>query len=458
MKDRDKHWDEYEAILHSLKDDILVTNVKGIIVKVSEATCEIYGVNPEELIGESVYKLEKEGLFTPLATPKVIQQRKKVTFIQTTNDEKRLLVTGIPVFDKHGELVRIVSYSHDVTELIEMKKYLAEMENEMELVKRELEMFRNRNVSSEGLIAKSKEMKNVISMVLQIASVDVNVLLQGETGVGKSHIAKTIHRNSPRNDGPFIEVNCGAIPETIFEAEIFGYEAGAFTGASRGGKPGLAELANGGTLFLDEIGELSLSNQVKVLKFIQEKQFYRVGGTKMRKVDFRLITATNQNLEEAVAERRFRQDLYFRLNVVPITIPSLRQRQDDIIPLTEHFVDEFSKKYNLQRVLDEGVVQQLLIQEWRGNVRELINLIERLIVTSQSPIIMLNHLPESYRQVSNDPFIDPFPQSLPKTIEHVEKHVLQKAKQQYKTTVQIAKYLGISQPSVVRKLKKYEIE
>ncbi|WP_408011461.1 sigma-54 interaction domain-containing protein [Pseudalkalibacillus sp. A8] len=451
-----KNWDEYEAILHSLKDDILVTNVKGIILKVSEATCKIYGVNSEELIGKSVYDLEKEGLFTPLATPMVIKQRKKVTFIQTTNDGKRLLVTGVPVFDKMGVLVRIVSYSHDVTELIEMKKYLAEMESEMELVKRELEMFRNRNIVSKGLIAKSKEMKSVISMMLQVAAVDVNVLLLGETGVGKSHIAKTIHRNSPRNKGPFIEVNCGAIPDNLFEAEFFGYESGAFTGANRGGKPGLAELANGGTLLLDEIGELSLSNQVKVLKFIQEKQFYRVGGTKMRKIDFRLVAATNQNLEKAVEQKKFRQDLYFRLNVVPVTIPPLRQRKEDIIPLAEHFVKVYSKKYNRQRFLEEDAVQQLLIQEWAGNVRELINLIERIVVTSQSHLIKLNDLPLSYRQVT--PSIEPFHESLPKTLEQVEKHILQKARAKHKTTIQIAKYLGISQPSVVRKLKKYEIE
>ncbi|MBT2700629.1 sigma 54-interacting transcriptional regulator [Bacillus sp. ISL-40] len=454
-----KVWNENEAILHSLQDDILVTDTDGIILKVSEATEGIYNMKTNEMIGRSVYELEKEGVFTPILTPLVIKEKKKITLVQTTNNGDKLLVTGIPVFDANKTLVRIVSYSHDVTELLNMKKYLIDIEDEMERVKSELELLRNLQFDSDGMIATSIEMKKVLQLALQVAEIDVNVLLLGETGVGKSHIAKFIHKKSSRKNGPFIEVNCGAIPESLFEAEFFGYESGAFTGANSKGKVGLAELAEGGTLFLDEIGELSLADQVKILKFIQEKQFYRVGGTRLRTVDFRILAATNKNLENAVEEKTFRHDLYFRLNVVPITIPPLRKRSTDIIPLIEHFLAFFSKKYGRERSLDEGVIHLLLTQEWKGNVRELINLIERLVVTSPKQLIEIGNLPNQFRKPFPDvTSVEETNRSLNEILESVEKQVLIKARKQYKTTINMAKALGISQPSVFRKLRKYEIE
>jgi TyrR family helix-turn-helix protein len=452
-----KSWNENEAILHSLQDDILVTNTDGIILKVSDATGDIYNVNSADMVGKSVYDLEKEGVFSPILTPIVLKEKKKITLVQTSKEGKKLLVTGIPVFDENGELVRIVSYSHDVTELLNMKKYLTEMEDEMERVKSELEILRSRHYYSEGIIASSNEMKKVLQVALQVAEVDVNVLLLGESGVGKSHIAKFIHNKSQRKGGPFIEVNCGAIPDSLFEAEFFGYEPGSFTGADRKGKVGLAELAEGGTLFLDEIGELSLSNQVKILKFIQEKQFYRVGGTKQKKVDFRVLAATNKDLEAAVEEKEFRRDLFFRLNVVPITIPPLRERTSDIITMIDYFVNHFCEKYQRQRELDEGVVHQLLIQDWKGNVRELMNIIERLIVTSSKPL--MENLPGPYIKHSAD--ISGFEyngQSLKDILESVEEQVLKNAREKYRTTTQMAQNLGISQPSIVRKLQKYKMK
>ncbi|PFA68343.1 RNA polymerase subunit sigma-54 [Bacillus sp. AFS015802] len=459
MTESKKVWNENEAILHSLQDDILVTNTDGIILKVSEATGGIYNVKSEDMIGKSVYDLEKEGIFTPLLTPLVLKEKKKITLVQTSKEGKKLLVTGIPVFHEDGQLVRVVSYSHDVTELLNMKKYLTDMEDEMERVKSELEILRSRHYYSEGIIATSDEMKKVLQVALQVADVDVNVLLLGESGVGKSHIAKFIHNKSQRKAGPFIEVNCGAIPESLFEAEFFGYEPGSFTGADRKGKVGLAELAEGGTLFLDEIGELSQSNQVKILKFIQEKQFYRVGGTKQRKVDFRVLAATNRDLEVAIEKREFRQDLFFRLNVVPITIPPLRERTSDIITLIDYFVNYFCEKYDRQRTVDEAVIHQLLIQEWKGNVRELMNVIERLIVTSSKQLIEMENLPGQYIQHSGHlSGLAHEGQSLTDILEAVEEQVLKQARDKHKTTTQMAQCLGISQPSVVRKLKKYKIK
>ncbi|PLS18316.1 RNA polymerase subunit sigma-54 [Bacillus sp. M6-12] len=453
-------WNEYEAILRSLKDDILVTNTNGVILSVSEVTGSIYGVKTEQLIGKSVYDLEKEGLFTPLAVPVVLKNNEKTTFVQTTRNGKKLLVTGIPVFDANNEIFRIVSYSHDVTELLEMEKYLIQMKGEMERVKKEIEVMKKRNYLADEIIANSEEMKKVINTSLQVAEVDANVLLLGESGVGKSIIANFIHKKSLRKKGPFIEVNCGAIPESLFEAELFGYESGSFTGAHKKGKIGLVELAEGGILFLDEVGELSIANQVKLLKLIQEKHFYRVGGTKLKSVDFRLIAATNRNLEEMIQQKTFREDLFFRLNVVPILIPPLRERVEDIIPLIDKLLVHFSEKYNRQRIVHENVMKQLLSLEWKGNVRELNNLMERLVVTSSTPIITEEDLPAAYRTPS-DLFsieVNANVKPLNEMLGNLERSILLRAKKRCKTQIEMANFLGISQPTVVRKLKKYSLE
>ncbi|QAS52061.1 sigma-54 interaction domain-containing protein [Halobacillus litoralis] len=449
-------WDEYKTLLHSLQEDILVTNTDGTIVKVSEATGKVYDVDVDDLMGRSVYDLEKEGLFTPLATPMVIESKERVTFVQTVADGKKLLVTGLPVFDEEGELFRVVSYSHDVTELMEIKSGMEEMTVEMERVRKELNRLKNQ--SEEKFIGKSDGMRKVLAIADQVAGVDANVLLLGESGVGKTQLANMIHDKSERREGPFIEVNCGAIPEALFEAELFGYEGGSFTGATKGGRKGFAEMASGGTLFLDEVGELSLQNQVKVLKLIQKKSFYPVGGRKELQSDFRLISATNRQLDKSVEQKQFREDLYFRLNVVPIIIPPLRERKEDITPLIHSFLDHFTSRYNRKRVLSREVLHDLNGLEWRGNVRELINLVERLIVTSHNSIIEPDDLPDGYRKnINSYSEVNNFEESLNRTLERVEKERLARAKQKFKTTTKMAEALGISQPSVVRKLKKHRI-
>ncbi|MGB7998526.1 MAG: sigma 54-interacting transcriptional regulator [Anaerobacillus sp.] len=451
-------WNEYKAIFHSLQEDILVTDPNGIIVKVSEGTGMVYGVKADDLMGRSVFELEKEGLFTPLATPLVVKAKKRVTFVQTGPEGKKLLVTGLPVFDDSAELVRIVSYSHDITELMEIKAGMEEMSSEMERVRRELEQLKQQQDDG-GLIARSDAMRKVMGTGKQVAGVDVNVLLLGESGVGKTEMARYIHYKSERRKGPFIEVNCGAIPEALFEAELFGYEDGAFTGARKGGRMGLAEMASTGTLFLDEVGELSLQNQVKVLKLIQEKRFYRLGGRKEIHSDFRLVSATNKDLDRAVMEKTFREDLFFRLNVVPLMIPPLRERKEDILPLIQSFVDRFCKQYKRKRIVNKIVIHELSQHEWRGNVRELMNLIERLIVTSDAFIIQEEDLPHTYRKLIEDySEMNNFNETLQETVEKVEKERLEQARKHFRTTTKIAEVLGMSQPTVVRKLKKYRIE
>lgn len=450
-------WNNEKEVISSLEEDIMVANSDGIIIKVSKGSGSHYDVEPEALLGQSVYELERKGVFKPAITPEVLKKKKKVILIQKAGSGKKILVTGIPVFNEVGNIEHIVSYSYDVSELLVIKEYLNSVEEEMARVKSELDLLRKKSIKMDGIIADSLSMQNIAETIRRIRDVDVTVLLLGESGVGKSALAKWIHQNSIRKDGPFIEVNCSAIPESIFEAEFFGYEGGAFTGAKNKGKMGFAEMAKGGTLFLDEIGELSGHLQAKLLKFIQDKKFYRVGGTKPIHADFRLLAATNKDLEKAVQTKEFRQDLFFRLNVVPLKIPPLRERQEDLFALTQYFLQAISKRHNRERQLDKALVDHLLQLEWKGNVRELENLMERMIVTSTSSIITKEDLPYEYHmQEKIDDFIHFDGQSLPSILEEVEKKVLINAKKRYRTTTEIANALGISQPSVVRKLKKYD--
>ncbi|GLB59984.1 sigma-54 interaction domain-containing protein [Cytobacillus sp. NCCP-133] len=450
-------WNCEKEVISSMEEDIMVTNSEGIIIKVSKGSGSHYGVDPESLLGESVYELERKGVFKPAITPEVLKKKKKVILVQKAGAGKKILITGIPVFNETGKIEYIVSYSYDVSELLVIKEYLNSVEEEMARVKSELDLLRNKSIKMDGIIADSQAMKNIADTIGRIRDVDVTVLLLGESGVGKSALAKWIHQNSNRKDGPFIEVNCSAIPESIFEAEFFGYEGGAFTGAKNKGKMGFADLAKDGTLFLDEIGELSAHLQAKLLKFIQDKKFYRVGGTKLVNADFRLLAATNRDLEKAVETKEFRQDLFFRLNVVPLKIPPLRERKEDLIALIHYFLHSISKRHNRIRELDKGLIEHLLQLEWKGNVRELENLMERLIVTSRDWVITKEDLPYEYHiQGKSEDFIQLEGQSLPAILGEIEKKVLMNAKNRYRTTTEIARALGISQPSVVRKLKKYD--
>lgn len=448
---------ETETILESLMDDLIVTDVNGTILKATQFTADRYGIKYESLIGASIYELERTGIITPIVTPLIIQKKEKITVVQLTKTGNKLLVTGVPLLDEEGEVYRVVSYSYDVSDLIEIQKYLDHMQEELERVKEEAQLALREKITSVGLIADDPAMYKAMETIHQVAEVDVNTVLLGESGVGKTAIARYIHDKSPRTYGPFIEVNCAAIPESLFEAEFFGYEAGSFTGAKKNGKPGFAELAHGGTLFLDEVGELSLEQQVKLLKLIEERQFYRVGGTKLKNADFRLIVATNRDLEELVENKKFRQDLYFRLYVVPILIPPLRERPQDIMNLIYLFLNKFCTQYKRERELDQAVIQILLQQKWKGNVRELMNIIERLVITSHSKLITIENMPDYYKSKSGDEFVTKSSQTLTEILEMVEKQVLLDAKRKYKTTVKIAENLAISQPSVVRKLKKYKI-
>jgi len=309
-----------------------------------------------------------------------------------------------------------------------------------------------------AVIAYSVEMGRVLQLAAKVAPVNTTVLILGESGVGKEVVARFIHRTSPRRDGPFVNINCGAIPATLLESELFGYESGAFTGARREGKPGMIEVASGGTLFLDEISELPTDLQVKLLQVIQERKLVRVGGVKPLDVDIRIIAATNRDLAAMVARGEFRADLFYRLNVVPITIPPLRERPDDVIPLIYHFLDRYNRTHGYRKTISEEAREILTRYSWPGNVRELENLIERLVVTVEGDEIGGGDLPQQILEEGEEHrprVVVGGIMPLREAIEEVERQIIERALAEKRSTYSIASLLGVNQSTVVRKIKKY---
>ena len=295
-------------------------------------------------------------------------------------------------------------------------------------------------------------MEKVMDVVSKVAGLGITVLLEGESGVGKNHMANIIHQMSPRSKEPFIEINCGAIPESLIESELFGYEDGAFTGAKKGGKKGYFESAGGGTLFLDEIGELPMNLQVKLLSVLQNQTIMRVGGSKRIGINCRIICATNQNLEEMIQKRQFREDLYYRINVVKVTIPPLRERREEMLPLIYEITEEFNTKYGMDKHFTPRMVTWLSQQEWLGNVRELRNFIEKVIVTTESREMGLETVEdlneESSKQNEQDLTLNEY-------LESVEKEFIIKMYKKYPSSIKLGKKLEISQSTANRKIQKY---
>lgn len=448
---------DLKAIFDISYDVIYVSNHQGVTLRVSSACKELWGKEEKDLIGKSVYELEKSGIYKPSITRIVLEKKETVSMMQTTKTGRRLMVVGTPIKDKDGEIIRVVNASRDITEVNRLQAKLNEMKQLMEGYKRELNDLRNRADTESPLVYRSIEMKRVVSLAQKVASVDSTVLILGETGVGKEVIANYIHKTSPRSEKPFITISCGSIPENLLESELFGYEKGAFTGAVKQ-KMGLFELANEGTLFLDEIGEMPLSLQTKLLRVIQEQELVHIGGTKPIKINIRLIAATNRDLLEEVRRGMFREDLYYRLNVIPIKIPALRNRTDDILPLVLHFVEFFNQKYMRTTKISHATLEVLQQYDWPGNVRELQNIIERLVVLTEEEIIDVSEL-EGFlfttvgRQQSENVIVNNII-PLKDCVEEAENQLLELAKRKYKSTSKIAAVLRVNQSTISRKLRR----
>jgi PAS domain S-box-containing protein len=394
---------ELEAIIESSYDGLYITDGAANTIRVNRAYERITGLMRNDLIGKNMNDLVADRVFDHSVSLEVLKKKQAVTLMQVVKGNKQLIVTGTPIRDEAGDIVLVVTNVRDITELNALK---AEVENSRRITSRMIQTLLEQDSVDHALrqmVIKSQGLMQVVRMSIRVADAGVPVLLQGESGVGKSMLARIIHQISQRKQGPFVKINCGTIPASLMESELFGYEKGAFTGAMPGGKAGLIETGHKGTVFLDEIAELPPDLQVKLLEVIEEKTFTRVGGTSPVAVDVRIIAATNRKLPEMIRQGGFREDLYYRLNVVPIAIPPLRQRQEDIPPLAMKVMDAFNQANGTDKRIDTRVVDRLKAYPFPGNVRELINIVERMLIMCDGPRITVDDLPEEVCQAIRSP-------------------------------------------------------
>lgn len=455
IKDLNK---DLHAILSSIYDEILVVNHKGELIRYSETVInDFWGSNLKDLLGKNLLDLEQKGLFSPSVTRLVLEQQKKVSVVQETKSGRKILAVGNPVFDENGELHRIIIASRDITEATRLKTELHEIKRISEQYKKELDDFKNKDRFLKKLIYCSPKMEQIINQAKKIADFSSNVLISGESGVGKEVIAQAIHQLGKRSAKPFLKLNCGAIPETLLESELFGYTKGAFTGADKNGKEGYFKRADQGILFLDEIGEMPLHLQVKLLRVLQEQEVIPIGSTIPTKINVQIIAATNKSLEKMVEAGTFREDLFYRLNVIPLQVPPLRERMEDVPVLAFHFLQQLNEKYNKNYHLTPDALNLLEFYSWPGNVRELQNMIERLVVSADDPVIeaefVSKFLTPGYDFKKSKPVITRV-LPLQEALHSVEEQLILLAMKQYETTTKAAKALGISQSSVSRKYQR----
>lgn len=448
-------------------DGLFITDNNGVTIYVNDAFLNLSGLKRENVIGKSVYYLMEHNIVPNSCTAVVLRTKAPAAIINDYYQGKSCLVSGNPVFID-GQLKRVVCVIRDVTELNCLKSKLENVTSLTLSYKHQLKEIEVK-IKNKGIInTRSKIMKDIYDKAIKVAEVDSPLLLLGETGVGKDFLASFIHDLSERsNDGHFIKVNCGAIPENLLESELFGYEQGAFTGANKNGKAGLFELANNGTLFLDEIGDIPLQLQVKLLTALQDKTIYRVGGTKTIKLQARVIAATNVDLEKHIKEGKFRRDLYYRLNVITIRIPSLRERRDDIMPLAMSFLEQFNMQYHKNRYFAPKIIELFLSYDWPGNIREMKNTIERLVIFSEEDCIesrafedhIVNGInyTDSMDYININPKIETGSMCLKERLEHFEASCIREAIEYFASLKEAAEALEIDLSTLVRKKQKYDI-
>lgn len=452
-----KHLD---AIIDSSFDGLWICDGEGKVVRVNRASEVINGIQAKQVLNRKIADIVEEGIIDRSVTLEVLKRRTSVTMIQNLRNGKQILVTGNPVFDEQGEISLVVVNDRDLTALNKLRAELERSRALSQEYRKELFQMYNKEGLLKDVVIRSDCMHRVLDRAMKVAQFDTTVLLQGESGVGKGLFAGLIHRASKRKDAPFLRVDCGAIPESLIESELFGYEAGAFTGARVSGKPGRFEMADGGTLFLDEIGELPLAVQVKLLRFIEANEVIHVGGTQIKKIDARIIAASHRDLGEMAQKGRFRQDLFYRLNVVPIVIPPLRERPQDIPPLVHCFLEIFNRKFATKKILGPGTLDLICRYSFPGNIRELSNLIEQLVVLSPQERISPEDLPSHVRQrlpERQTASAPPRAWDLRSAVRDVEKKRIVEALRVFGSQRKAAGPLGINQSTLARKAKRYGI-
>ena len=469
------------AILDALEDPIHIINTDGILVFANRAWEQLIGLPRENAVGLYIndaiskgnqgfyFSIEKDAdnraaqfthfdqkMFDSIALT-ALQKQKRVSMFAYSSTKNRFMLTSIPLFQE-GRLQYILTWCRDLTNFSQLCDDLQSAIEKNKLISEELEFYRSKMAASQNVICNCPQMLALMNTVEYVAGTDVTVLITGESGVGKEVLTNEIYQRSNRKGKPFIRVNCASIPESLMESELFGYERGAFTGAVKS-KPGMFELANHGTLLLDEVGELPRALQPKLLRALQEREIIRVGGTNTIPIDVRLIAATNQNLESMVEEGSFRRDLYYRLNLVPLHIPPLRERGDDIPLLATHFLEKFNAKYGREKKFTEEALQIMKEYQWPGNIREMENLLERLVIIGEEHWLTASRLMAILENGDGAALrLEPSGSSLKDMVADYEKKLLKEALTRYGTTYKAAQALNTSQPTVARKAKLYGLE
>ena len=431
-----------------------ITDGEGRVIFVNKTHYRITGQNPHEYLGRKMEELYDEKAVSSSAVMEVLKKKQEVVVHQATSAGKFFEVYGVPVFDEEKNIEYIINYLMDISDIEYFKAYQKELETQYKNLKKTVE-------SMDSLIYRSKAMEKIVEQTKKISISDVEVLITGPSGVGKELIAELVQKNSKRYDKPFIKINCAAIPENLLESELFGYEPGAFTGGSKKGKKGLFEEANEGTILLDEIGELPLSLQSKLLRVIQYHEIRRIGGTKLKKVDFRLIASTNASLKELIEQKKFRSDLYYRINIIEINVPSLEERREDIPILAEHFLNIFNAKHSLKRSLSDEAIDYLSKINYPGNVRGLRNIMESLVIQSHGDTIGINDIIQCTGEsekvnLPKNEILDDI--NLKEKTAEFEKDIITKYFKKYGSVKETAQALGCEQSTVSKKIKKYKIK
>ncbi len=448
--------DFYKDVLDNLYDGILISDKEGNVVYINDQYTNITGLTKEVILNKNLKDLTEKGIINKAVSLDVIKTGKAYSLINKYYTGREAFTNAVPLL-KEGELIAVVNATRDLDILVEMRDLaIGTNTGQMKLEVTSLHKLLNKH---DNIIAMSPAMQETIANALKAAPYDTTVLITGESGTGKEVVARYIHNNSHRRDQAFIRVNCAAIPSELFESELFGYEKGAFTGARDSGKIGMFELADKGTILLDEIGELPLEMQSKLLRVIQEQEIQRIGGSEIIPIDARILTSTNRNLLEAVKNGEFREDLYYRINVFPIRISPLREREEDIEPLINHFLAKLNKKYHTTITIDRDALHALQSYTFPGNVRELENIIEYLYVLSKDTIkietipgkiltkIMMNSSNKSHKDRRD----------LTDLMNLYEKTIIEDTISTYKTLEKASSLLGIHPSTLSRKMKKYNL-
>lgn len=428
---------------------VTITDPSANVLYVNSTHSLITGLECSEWVGKNFYDLVDNGTVSESATLKIIESQKETIVTQLVNTQKAFTVHGFPIFDARNNLRYIISFLIDspgIQRIISTRPV-------------DGGTIYPHNLSSKcRLIYQSKKMQDVVDCVYAVADATAPVLITGDSGVGKEIVAALVHESSPRQNKPFIKINCNAIPETLLESELFGYESGSFTGANKNGKQGLFEKAHTGTLFLDEIGDMPMNLQVKLLRVLQEGEVPRIGSHKSIKVDVRIVAATNADLLEKIEKKLFREDLYYRLNVIPVRIPNLSERSEDISILIKYFSAIFNQKYGKQKTFDTSAIRKLSEIPLKGNVRQLRNIIERLTLLTKNDTVDEQDIEEFLLQECAD-YIQSHP-TANNTKTHLKNQDMENLRDlytQYRSSYKISEVIGVNQSTVWRRLKKYGI-